>query len=684
MRKHTYTNNLINESSPYLLQHAHNPVDWYAWNNEALNRSKEEDKPILVSIGYSACHWCHVMERESFEDETTAELMNEHFINIKIDREERPDLDHIYMDAVQAMTGSGGWPLNVFLTPDLKPFFGGTYFPPVRAFNRNSWKEVLVAVALAYKEKKVEILEQAETLTRHLLSGNNFNAGSEAAVANQELTNNISETLIGQADKEWGGFGQAPKFPQTFSIIYLLRHYHFTANEAALKTALLSLDKMMTGGIYDHLGGGFCRYATDRKWQIPHFEKMLYDNALLIIAFAEAYQLTGKEDYADVIRQTVGFIRREMTSREGGFYSALDADSEGVEGKYYTWSKKEIDSLLGKHSGLFCRCYDISDHGNWEHTNILWLPENLEKIAAGTGLRQDELVQELTALKQTLFNVRLQRVRPELDNKVLTGWNALLIVALCKAYVALESNEYLELAKMNITFLEKQLFGEEGKLLLHSWNKIANRQQAFLDDYAALIHAYIFLHQSTADAAYLLKARILLEQVIEIFSDEQHIFFYYTAKNQIDIPIRKIEIYDGATPSGNSLMATNLLLLSVYFDIPAWRERAENMILNSMKFVEKYPGSFGVWCLNLQLLVNGLKEIVIMGGDYNSVLLQVLKEYIPLKIVQASAVENMDWPLLSEKIIMQNETNIYICENFKCLKPFTNFIEFKNHLPKHF
>jgi uncharacterized protein YyaL (SSP411 family) len=683
MTNHKYTNNLINETSPYLLQHAHNPVNWYAWGAEALKKSKEEDKPILVSIGYSACHWCHVMEHESFEDEATAQLMNEYFINIKIDREERPDLDHIYMDAMQAITGSGGWPLNVFLTPDRKPFFGGTYFPPVRAFNRSSWKEVLVAVAKAYNERRDEIVAQADTLMRHLLNANNFSGDDEGSLNNQ-IINGIAETLLKHVDEEWGGFGQAPKFPQTFSIIYLLRHYYLTGNELSKKTALLSLDKMMDGGIYDHLGGGFSRYATDRQWQIPHFEKMLYDNALLINALAEAYQLTKNEKLADVIKQTIEFIKREMTSTEGGFYSALDADSEGIEGKYYTWSKNEVDDLLGDHSSLFCRCYNILERGNWEHTNILWVPESFEKISAEIGISKGELVEKLNGLKQKLFNARQLRTRPGLDNKVLTGWNALMVLSLCKAYDALGNNEYLELAKRNITFLEKYLFGKKGNLLLHSWNNIANQQQAFLDDHATLILAYIFLHQSIGDAAYLLKARALLEQVLEIFSDEQQIYFYYTASNQVDIPIRKIEMYDGATPSGNSLMATNLILLSVYFDTSSWRKRAEQMIFNSRKLVERYPTSFGVWGLNLQLLVYGLKEIVIVGEDYRRVLSQVLGEYIPLKVIQASATENPDWPLVREKLITQNQTNIYICENYKCLKPFTNFIELKNYLPEHF
>lgn len=683
MQEYKHINNLIKETSPYLLQHAHNPVNWYAWGDEALQKSKEEDKPILVSIGYSACHWCHVMERESFEDEETAQLMNLHFINIKVDREERPDIDHIYMDAVQAITGSGGWPLNVFLTPDLKPFFGGTYFPPVRAYNRSSWKEVLISVAKAYKEKRNEITEQAENLIQHLINANNLNAGIEVA-ATKQSTNNVAESLLKLADKEWGGFAQAPKFPQTFSILYLFRHFYLTGNKDSLNIATLSLDKMMMGGIYDQLAGGFCRYSTDRRWQIPHFEKMLYDNALLIDVFTEAYQLTKNEDYANVIIETIEFIKREMTSPEDGFYSALDADSEGIEGKYYTWSKQETDELLGEQSELFCKAYNISENGNWEDTNILWLSETLEKIAANAGINEGELNERLNKSKQILFDARQKRIRPALDNKVLLSWNALMITSLCKAYSALKNDTYLQLAKTNIAFIEQYLFDSKNGLLLHSWNKTSNTQQAFLDDYASLIRAYIYLHQCTADTNYLLQAKNLAEKVIEIFSDEQNIFFYFTAKQQADIPVRKIEIYDGATPSGNSLMAENLMMLSVFFDLSEWKKRAEQMVAYIAKLAEKYPTSFGVWSLSLQMLMHGVKEIVIVGKNYQTLLRQILNEYIPLKIIQASVKENNAWPLLNEKIIISNQTKIYICENYSCLKPAESFDEFKNQLTKHF
>ncbi len=684
MSSYKYTNSLINETSPYLLQHAHNPVNWYAWNNESLQKAKEEDKPILVSIGYSACHWCHVMERESFENEETAGIMNTNFINIKIDREERPDIDHIYMDAVQAIAGSGGWPLNVFLTPDLKPFYGGTYFPPQRAFNRSSWNEVLLAVATAYHGKRNEIMRQAENLVEHLLSTNNFNSNNKTSSIGSAAIKTIADNLIRVADKEWGGFGQAPKFPQTFSILYLLRDSYLSRNELSLKTALLCLDKMMAGGIYDHIGGGFCRYSTDRRWQIPHFEKMLYDNALLIYTYAEAYQLTKEPAYAEIIYESIEFIKRELTSPEGGFYSALDADSEGVEGKYYTWSKREIDDLLGEDSPLFCAAYDIAEPGNWEDiNNIVWMPGSLMKLAEAAQLTIDEVLKRMEASKKILFQERQKRVRPALDDKVLLSWNALMITALCKSYQVLQEERYFETAKANIDFIEHYLYSKDGDLL-HSWNKVTNMQPAFLDDYAALIQAYIYLHQSTLETAYLIKAKALAERVIEKFSGNGNALFYFTSKQQADIPIRKTEIYDGATPSGNALMAYNFTILSVLFDIPDWKERAETMAAQMQTMAENYPTSFGVWSLLIQLFVNGLQEIAVVGKDFGLLTKQILYEYLPCKILQGAPKANDQWPLLKQKIITPNETNIYICENYQCHAPIKGFESFKNFLNETF
>jgi uncharacterized protein YyaL (SSP411 family) len=452
-------NRLIKETSPYLLQHAYNPVDWYPWGEEALLKAKAADKPILVSIGYAACHWCHVMERESFENEATASFMNEHFINIKIDREERPDLDHIYMDAVQAMSGSGGWPLNVFLTPDQLPFFGGTYFPPERMHNRPSWLEVLGGVSKGYQEKKEAIIAQADTLKAHLVKSNAFGMlTADQSSINEHFSddslNTIAQKILEQADNVDGGFGNAPKFPQSYCIIYLLRHYHFTKDQAALDQALLSIDKMIQGGIYDQVGGGFARYSTDSKWLVPHFEKMLYDNALLIMVLSEAYQLTQNAQYQLIIEQTLAFIQRELTDESYGFYSALDADSEGVEGKFYTWTYAELHSVLEKDAAFFCAFYQVEENGNWQEgrhenppTNILWIdqyPTDQERVL-------------IDVCKEKLLAKRASRIRPLLDDKILLGWNALMINAYGKAYAVLGKQVYLDIAQHTMRFLEEKL-----------------------------------------------------------------------------------------------------------------------------------------------------------------------------------------------------------------------------------
>lgn len=680
--KKEFINHLINETSPYLVQHAHNPVDWYAWGDEALQKAKEEDKPILVSIGYSACHWCHVMERESFEDEETAALMNEHFINIKIDREERPDLDHIYMDAVQAITGSGGWPLNVFLTPDLKPFYGGTYFPPVPAFNRSSWKQVLHAIANAYQTKKNELQQQAESLKEYLLSTNNF--GNTTVLQhewNDALLNLIAETLLKNADTEWGGFGNAPKFPQTFSILFLLRHFYFSGNETALKQAELSLDKMMQGGIYDHIGGGFARYSTDRRWQIPHFEKMLYDNALLIDVYTEAFQITQKKEYADVVYEIIQFIKNEMISPEGGFYSALDADSEGEEGKYYTWNKKEIDDLLGDDSKIFCSVYNVFEKGNWEHTNILWMTESLEEAANKFKLKETELKTLLENSKKNLLSERKKRIKPLLDTKIILSWNALMIKSLCKAYAAFDNEEFLNMAENNLRFIENNLQSEDGTFY-HSWNKNLQNQRAFLDDYASLIQSYIQMSEITSNDQYLLKAKRLTEKVISEFSDEEQVFFYFTSVEQTDIILRKKAIYDAAIPSGNAMMAENLHVLSLFFDIPEWKKRTQTLLKVLSAFFQKYPSSFGYWILNLQTFIKGFKEIVIAGKEHLGITKKLLNEYIPNKIIQSSDKENNYWPLLRGKNF-SSRTYIYLCEDYSCLNPVKNIEDFKKQIDQN-
>lgn len=670
-----HTNRLAQESSPYLLQHAHNPVDWYPWGAEAFEKAKQEDKPVLVSIGYAACHWCHVMERESFEDEQTAALMNEHFVNIKVDREERPDVDHIYMDAVQAISGSGGWPLNVFLTPEGKPFYGGTYFPPRRAFNRSSWTEVLQAIAQTYKEGREKILQDAETLTRHLQQSNAFGSRSADTVFDAASLSGAFKAVMKQADREWGGFGAAPKFPQTFTINFLLRYAHLTGNEEAKAQALLSLDKMAQGGLYDQAGGGFARYSTDKEWLAPHFEKMLYDNALLVQTYAEAYQFTGNGRYREVVEETLQFAQQELMHPDGGFYSALDADSEGEEGKFYVWDFEKVGALLGEDAELFCRYFNIVPGGNWEGKNILFAKAAPEAFAQEQGVDMGFLKSLIQRGKEKLLQERATRVRPGLDDKILLGWNALMNTACSRAYAATGHGHLKKLAVRNMHFLLAAFEAGNGTLH-HTWKKGQARYPAFLDDYSFLIAALIELAQITGDGAWLQKAAGFTEVVLNGFGDAETPLFFFTHAGQTDVLIRKKEVYDGATPSGNAVMACNLFQMSILLDKPQWRERAEAMLAVMGDVALKYPTSFGVWLALLLQLIYGTKEVAIVGPAWEARLQEVLRLYLPHGLVMAAAAENGDFPLLRDKK-SGAETLIYICQNYACRQPVSTLDAFK-------
>lgn len=669
-------NRLIKETSPYLRQHAYNPVDWYPWGEEALQLARTTDKPILVSIGYAACHWCHVMERESFEDTATADIMNSYFVNIKIDREERPDLDHIYMDAVQAMTGSGGWPLNVFLTPDGRPFYGGTYFPPVRAYNRASWQETLLGIQQAYSEKKEDILAQAEQLTEHLRSANSFGTGApgpqdKAQLFSPSIMDDIAGALMAQADTEWGGFGRPPKFPQTFSIQLLLRHYHFTGHRPSLDQAVLSLDKMLLGGIYDQVGGGLARYSTDREWLAPHFEKMLYDNALLTGVLAEAFQLTGNPDYANAIREILEFAERELMHPDSGFYCALDADSEGVEGKFYTWSLSELEAILGKDAALFAAYYDVTEKGNWEHTNILRILQKPADFAAARELTEDALHQLMASCRSKLFAHRSKRIRPQLDDKVLLGWNALMISACCKAYAALGEERYRQRALATYVYLQHNL--QDKGQWFHSSSGSGKKITAFLDDLAYLVQALIQLQEITGDGKFLKEAHELTVHIIGSFSEEGTGFFYYTPEGQTDVILRKKEVYDGAVPSGNAVMAYNLQYLSLVWDKPEWGERSRYMVSQMAKTLQRYPGSFGYWA---QVWINeayGMQEIILTGQQAAAYLRPILERFLPNKILQAAETNFDDFPLLSGKgEAGLGQVAFYLCRDHTCMAPFSS------------
>lgn len=677
-------NRLVHESSPYLLQHAHNPVDWYPWGDEALERAKRDDKPILVSIGYAACHWCHVMERESFEDADIAAFMNAHFINIKIDREERPDLDHIYMDAVQSMTGSGGWPLNVFLTPTLEPFYGGTYYPPRPLPQRASWQQILEAVARAFADKREQVQQQAAQLTQHLQQANAF--GTRAQTEADQLFTDSSimdavNNILKTADREWGGFGRPPKFPQTFTIQFLLRSAWYKAKagndvagdimDDARKQALLSIDRMIGGGIYDQLGGGLARYATDREWLIPHFEKMLYDNALLLMLLSEAYQLTGYNRYRQAMNGIIGFVERELMHPLKGFYSALDADSEGEEGKYYVWSRKEVEECLGADAELFCQYYSITHDGNWEGKNILWVAKEPESFAQQYNLKVDELSHRLEKSRRLLLATREARVRPLLDDKVLLGWNALMNTALSKAYAATGEESWREMAIDNMRFLLDHCRAGENFRMYHSWKEGKAKVPAFLDDYAWLQEALIQLAEISGDHQYLRQADELMRRVLEDFSEEESGLFFYTARGQKDIIVRKKEVYDGATPSGNAVMAHNLHRLGILLDRPEWKERSSKMLLSLGQALIRYPGSFGCWNRLLLEKVAGTAEIALVGKDYPRHLAQLLKEFFPHRVIMATFEPDPTFPLLHGK--EEGDTiSIYVCRNFACESPVTS------------
>lgn len=654
------TNDLSKETSPYLLQHAHNPVQWMPWSETLFAKAAAADKPILLSIGYAACHWCHVMERESFEDEAVAEYMNTHFINIKVDREERPDIDHIYMDALQAMTGSGGWPLNIFLLPNGEPFYGGTYFPPIAMQNRASWMDVLKGVQAAFENNREKLVEQATHLTQHLLQSNIKAQQSQEveAVATKEDFQLIAQRLLHNADTQWGGFGAAPKFPQTFSIQVLFRNYFQNKDQASIVHAIRSIDKMIQGGIYDHVGGGFSRYSVDAMWQAPHFEKMLYDNALILGVLAEAYQITKKPIYQEVIHATFTFLQRELYNGVGGYYAALDADSEGVEGKFYTWSYDELKAVIDPAIFEdFVAYYQIAQNGNWEHTNILWTQNEIEKEWEPNW--QNEL--------KKLFDIRAARVRPALDHKVILGWNAMLIVGFCKIYAATGNTLYKDAAVECIDWLEANLYHEKEQYFYHSIANGIPKAQAFLDDYANLIHSYIQLQEMTGDTSYLFKAKKWMDYVLLHFIDEDGLYFYYTAAYQKDVIIRKKESYDGAQPSGNALICASLYYLGHVFDLSQWRLQAEKMIQSIRPSLVQYPGSFGFWAQSFYQMSTGMIEMVGVGPTVYESLPTLNAAFLPHSIRLLSQVQEDRIPLLKGKECAENQ--YFICKNNSCSAP---------------
>ncbi|MDX2136357.1 MAG: thioredoxin domain-containing protein [Saprospiraceae bacterium] len=674
-------NRLHTETSPYLLQHAHNPVDWYAWKPEAFARAQAEDKPLLVSIGYSTCHWCHVMERESFENEDIAAFMNERFINIKVDREERPDVDAVYMDACQVLTGGGGWPLNAFLLPDGRPFFAGTYYPPRPAFNRPSWLQLLQHIANLWDTKREVIEEQAERIMGFLHRNDNVlvkKVGSDVPAADavgvsaenpfsRDLLDNIYYRMRDQFDRQEGGFGAAPKFPSTMAIRFLFNYHHFTGNAEALEHARLSLDKMIQGGMYDQIGGGFARYSTDAAWLVPHFEKMLYDNALLVALLADAYKITGEERYRATISETLAYVEREMTHAEGGFFSAQDADSEGVEGKYYVWDKAEIDALLPPdEAALFEAFYGVSEAGNWEHRNILWRAEDYDAFAERHQMDPAALRAQIQRAGAMLLEARRQRVPPGLDDKCLLSWNALMCTAYAAAYTATGHEPWKAVALRSMTFMLDKFV--DGERVFHTWKNGRTQYDAFLEDYAFLIEALIHVYEISFDVGYLQQAEKYTDVVWSYFSEQDGPLFYFTDSRRHDLVMRKKDLYDNATPSGNSTMALNLQRLGLLLDKSDWRTRSEAMLLELRDTVERFPLSFERWADAMQYAVFGWHEVAIVGRNASDKAKSIRQKHVPNAVLAATPVESAELPLLENKT-GQADALIYVCRNYACQQP---------------
>lgn len=672
-------NRLQYETSPYLLQHASNPVDWYAWKPEAFEKARREDKPIVVSIGYSTCHWCHVMERESFEDSDVAAFMNEHFVNIKVDREERPDVDQIYMEACQAISGSGGWPLNCFLTPDGRPFYAGTYYPPRPAHNRPSWIQVLINMYQAFRDKRQLVEEQADRLVERIQNSDSLFVKNDLLHTNSKqlftpgLLQNMYSSLEKTFDRIYGGFGGAPKFPGVMSMDYLLVYYHHYGEEEALKQVVLSLEKMIRGGIYDQLGGGFARYATDSAWLIPHFEKMLYDNALLVGLLSEAYTLTQNPLFKEAIVETLSFIKREMTNSAGSFYAALDADSEGEEGKFYVWDKAEVNAVLGEEANLFCAFYDVGEQGNWEGKNILWRKKSLADFAEDYKMEISSLQEKLASFRAKLFAVREKRIRPGRDEKVILGWNALQCTAYAKAYLALGEASYREAALKNLQFIFGNMQKAGAPDLFHTYALQGEtpvvQYDAFLDDYAFLIEALLAVYQITFDEQWLIRARQYADLVLEKFNDSDSALFFYTREDQKDVILRKKELYDSAQPSGNSTMAVNLLKLAAFSGLESYRERATEMLKQVRDAVGRYPSSFSRWAFAMSLLTEPLYEIAIVGPESSEKALTLQnRAFLPNKVLMASREANEKYPLLAGRQSKEG-TLIFVCQDYACQMP---------------
>ena len=658
-------NRLKNATSPYLLQHAHNPVDWYEWGSEAHMRAKEEDKPVLVSIGYSSCHWCHVMERECFEDNTVAELMNRHFVCIKVDREERPDVDQIYMEAVQAIGMNGGWPLNVFLTPDLKPFYGGTYFPPAQ------WSSVLTQLHHAFQNRRNEIDSSANELTQHIgqTDTKRFVQPGSTALFEETALREMVSVLESKFDKTWGGLDKAPKFVMPSIWLLLLRLGISVKHEHAHRMVTDTLNRMTFGGLYDQVGGGFARYSVDAEWFVPHFEKMLYDNGQLLSLYAEAYRLAPSPYFRTLLKETVGWLTREMQHNEGGLYSALDADSEGIEGKYYLWNWKEWHGLLGADATLLAEYYQLELEGNWEHGASILRPIGTpEDFAREQNLNSTEFESKLSRAKRVLQDAQRTRVRPGLDDKILAGWNAMAVIGLADAALALGEDSWLTRAEQIMGFVSQNLM--EDKKVFRSWKGKRSSTEGFLEDYAFVIAALTKLYQATGNETYIYRAKDILHYTLDHFLDREDGYFFYTSSAAEALIARKKEIFDNVIPSSNAVMARNLFHLGIILDHKPWVEMASVMVGGLQHIIRQEPVYMCHWGLVMAEMTQGMAEVVMVGPEGRKFIYEFHRHYKPYALWMMSATGS-SLPLFQNRSLVPDQTIIHVCYNQTCQLPVT-------------
>lgn len=653
-------NRLIHESSPYLLQHAYNPVDWYPWGEEALVKAKKENIPVIISIGYSSCHWCHVMERESFEDDSVAAFMNKHFVSIKVDREERPDIDQIYIEVAQMMNGSAGWPLNCIVLPDGKPFFAGTYF------TKQQWLDLLGKVNDLWDKDRDALVNQANQITQGINENALFQEKKEEGF-DTALIESVTQNWLTMFDKKEGGYNRAPKFPMPANLDALLTLYEFNGNPEAREIVTTTLTKMAKGGIYDQIGGGFARYSTDGYWKVPHFEKMLYDNGQLLTVYSKAYQLTKNPLYKQVVRETVDFLVRELRSEEGGFYSSLDADSEGEEGLFYIWEKQELDRLLGDNSPVISDYFQVTKNGNWEKgKNILLVTDNESKILKQYNQSSDSLKIMIDNAKAKMLLERERKTRPGLDDKILTSWNALTIIGLCDAYRAFQNEDYQRLALEAGRFLSQEMIKKDGRVE-RNFKDRKSSINAFLDDYAFTIAAFLNIYQITFDEKWLFDAKSLANYVINHFGNSNSDYFYFTSDLDPALITRKIDNIDNVISSANSEMAKNLFVLGNYFYDEKFLDRSKMMVQGMSGYIKDHIGSFANWFHVYLLMTHDFFEVAIVGEDYRTLKAETEQVFLPFAILMGGDKEG-NLELLQEKLI-EGHTYIYVCKDKMCKMP---------------